>query len=211
MPELSSLLAFGLICLGMVLTPGPNMIYLISRSICQGRVAGLISLGGVALGFVVYMLCAALGITALLMAVPFAYDALKLGGALYLLYLAWQAVKPGGRSAFQLRELPQDGPRRLFMMGFITNLLNPKVAVIYLSLLPQFIVPDGHGSVLAQSLVLGFTQIMISVSVNALIALSAGSIASFLAAKPLWQLVQRWLMGTVLAGLAVRMALEGRR
>ncbi|PHN39771.1 MULTISPECIES: LysE family translocator [Pseudomonas] len=211
MPELSSLLAFGLICLGMVLTPGPNMIYLISRSICQGRVAGLISLGGVALGFMVYMLCAALGITALLMAVPFAYDALKLGGALYLLYLAWQAVKPGGRSAFQLRELPQDGPRRLFMMGFITNLLNPKVAVIYLSLLPQFIVPDGHGTVLAQSLVLGFTQIMISVSVNALIALSAGSIASFLAAKPLWQLVQRWLMGTVLAGLAVRMALEGRR
>ena len=211
MPELSSLLAFGLICLGMVLTPGPNMIYLISRSICQGRVAGLISLGGVALGFVVYMLCAALGITALLMAVPFAYDALKLGGALYLLYLAWQAVKPGGRSAFQLRDLPRDGPRRLFMMGFVTNLLNPKVAVIYLSLLPQFIVPDGHGSVLAQSLVLGFTQIMISVSVNALIALSAGSIASFLAAKPLWQLVQRWLMGTVLAGLAVRMALEGRR
>jgi len=211
MPELSSLLAFGLICLGMVLTPGPNMIYLISRSICQGRVAGLISLGGVALGFMVYMLCAALGITALLMAVPFAYDALKLGGALYLLYLAWQAVKPGGRSAFQLRDLPQDGPRRLFMMGFVTNLLNPKVAVIYLSLLPQFIVPDCHGSVLAQSLVLGFTQIMISVSVNALIALSAGSIASFLAAKPLWQLVQRWLMGTVLAGLAVRMALEGRR
>jgi threonine/homoserine/homoserine lactone efflux protein len=211
MPELSSLLAFGLICLGMVLTPGPNMICLISRSICQGRVAGLISLGGVALGFVVYMLCAALGITALLMAVPFAYDALKLGGALYLLYLAWQAVKPGGRSAFQLRDLPQDGPRRLFMMGFVTNLLNPKVAVIYLSLLPQFIVPDGHGSVLAQSLVLGFTQIMISVSVNALIALSAGSIASFLAAKPLWQLVQRWLMGTVPAGLAVRMALEGRR
>ena len=211
MPELSSLLAFGLICLGMVLTPGPNMIYLISRSICQGRIAGLISLGGVALGFMVYMLCAALGITALLMAVPFAYDALKLGGALYLLYLAWQAVKPGGRSAFQLRDLPRDGPRRLFMMGFVTNLLNPKVAVIYLSLLPQFIVPDGHGSVLAQSLVLGFTQIMISVSVNALIALSAGSIASFLAAKPLWQLVQRWLMGTVLAGLAVRMALEGRR
>lgn len=211
MPELSSLLAFGLICLGMVLTPGPNMIYLISRSICQGRVAGLISLGGVALGFVVYMLCAALGITALLMAVPFAYDALKLGGALYLLYLAWQAVKPGGRSAFQLRDLPQDGPRRLFMMGFVTNLLNPKVAVIYLSLLPQFIVPDGHGSVLAQSLVLGFTQIMISVSVNAVIAIMAGSIATFLAAKPVWQLVQRWLMGTVLAGLAVRMVFDARR
>ncbi|MCC1761883.1 LysE family translocator, partial [Salmonella enterica subsp. enterica serovar Indiana] len=94
MPELSSWLAYGLISLGMVLTPGPNMIYLISRSICQGRTAGLISLGGVALGFLVYMFCAALGITALVMAVPFAYDALRLGGALYLVYLAWQAVKP---------------------------------------------------------------------------------------------------------------------
>ncbi|WP_460132342.1 LysE family translocator [Pseudomonas sp. S1_E04] len=211
MPDLSNLLAYGLISLGMVLTPGPNMIYLISRSICQGPLAGLISLGGVALGFVVYMLCAALGITALLMAVPYAYDALRLGGALYLLYLAWQAVKPDGRSAFHVRDLPRDGPRKLFMMGFVTNLLNPKVAVMYLSLLPQFITPTGHGSVLVQSVVLGFTQILISVSVNAVIAIMAGSIATFLAAKPVWQLVQRWLMGTVLAGLAVRMVVEGRR
>jgi len=211
MPELSSLLAYGLISLGMVLTPGPNMIYLISRSICQGRMAGLISLGGVAMGFVVYMLCAALGITALVMAVPYAYDALRLGGALYLVYLAWQAVKPGGRSPFQLRDLPQDSPRKLFMMGFVTNLLNPKVAVLYLSLLPQFIDPNGHGSVLAQSLVLGFTQILISVSVNATIAIMAGSIAVFFVTRPTWQVVQRWLMGTVLMGLAVRMAVEGRR
>ncbi len=206
MPELSNLLAYGLISLGMVLTPGPNMIYLISRSICQGRMAGLISLGGVALGFVVYMLCAALGITALVLAVPYAYDALRIGGALYLLYLAWQAVKPGGRSPFQVRDLPQDGPRKLFMMGFVTNLLNPKIAVMYLSLLPQFITPTGHGSVLVQSLVLGFTQIVISVSVNSVIAIMAGSIAGFLASRPMWQVVQRWLMGTVLAGLAVRMA-----
>jgi len=211
MPELSNLFAYGLISLGMVLTPGPNMIYLISRSICQGRMAGLVSLGGVALGFVVYMFCAALGITALVLAVPYAYDALRLGGALYLLYLAWQAVKPGGRSPFQVRDLPKDSPRKLFMMGFVTNLLNPKVAVMYLSLLPQFIDPSHHASVLAQSLVLGCTQIVISVSVNALIAVMAGSIAAFLANKPLWQIVQRWLMGTVLAGLAMRMVIEGRR
>ncbi|MCU1739607.1 MULTISPECIES: LysE family translocator [Pseudomonas] len=211
MPELSNLLAYGLISLGMVLTPGPNMIYLISRSICQGRMAGLISLGGVALGFVVYMFCAALGITALLLAVPYAYDVLRLGGALYLLYLAWQAVKPGGRSPFQVRDLPKDSPRKLFTMGFVTNLLNPKVAVMYLSLLPQFIDPVGHDSVLTQSLVLGFTQIVISVSVNALIAVMAGSIAAFLANRPVWQIVQRWLMSTVLTGLAVRMAVEGRR
>ncbi|HXP97140.1 MAG TPA: LysE family translocator, partial [Telmatospirillum sp.] len=95
MPELYTLIAFGFVALGMVLTPGPNMVYLISRSICQGRAAGLISLGGVALGFVFYMFCAAFGITALLLAVPYAYDALRFGGAVYLLYLAWQAVKPG--------------------------------------------------------------------------------------------------------------------
>ena len=102
MPHLSSLLGFALVSFGMVLTPGPNMIYLISRSIAQGRGAGLISLGGVALGFVFYMLCAAFGITALLFAVPYAYDALRLGGALYLLWLAWQVLKPNGRSPFQV-------------------------------------------------------------------------------------------------------------
>lgn len=210
MPETTSLLAFAFIALGMVLTPGPNMVYLISRSICQGRTAGLISLGGVALGFVFYMLCAAFGITAIVMAVPYAYDALRFGGALYLLYLAWQAVKPGGRSPFQVKDLPKDSPRKLFMMGFLTNLLNPKIAVMYLSLLPQFISPE-HGSVLMQSLVLGFAQIAISVSVNAMIAVAAGSIAIFLASRPTWLVVQRWLMGTVLAGLAVRMATEARR
>jgi threonine/homoserine/homoserine lactone efflux protein len=210
MPPLENLLAFGLVSLGMVLTPGPNMVYLISRSICQGRTAGLISLGGVALGFVFYMMCAALGITALVMAVPYAYDALRIGGALYLIYLAWQAVKPGGRSPFEVRNLPQDGPRKLFLMGFMTNLLNPKIAVMYLSLLPQFITPE-HGSVFAQSLVLGFTQIVVSVSVNAVIAMLAGSIAVFLAKRPTWIMVQRWLMGTVLAGLAVRMLSEARR
>ena len=80
MPEIASLIAFAFIALGMVLTPGPNMGYLISRSISQGRIAGLISLGGVALGFVFYMLCAAFGITAIVMAVPYAYDALRFGG-----------------------------------------------------------------------------------------------------------------------------------
>lgn len=211
MPEPSNLLTFALISLGLVLTPGPNMIYLISRSISQGRVAGLISLGGVALGFVFYMLCAALGITALVMAVPYAYDALRIGGAVYLLYLAWQAVRPGGHSPFQVRDLPKDSPRKLFVMGFVTNLLNPKIAIMYLSLLPHFITPADHASVLAQSLVLGFTQIVISVSVNAVIAIMAGTITVFLAGRPLWQTVQRWFMGTVLAGLAVRMLVDGRR
>lgn len=210
MQHAAQLFAFAAVALGMALTPGPNMIYLISRSICQGRKAGLISLGGVALGFVFYMLCAAFGITALLMTVPFAYDALRFGGALYLLWLAWQALKPGGRSPFQVRELTPDRPRKLFLMGFVTNLLNPKIAILYLSLLPQFIDPH-QGSVLAQSVVLGVIQIALSISVNATVAMTAGTIAAFLAGRPAWLVIQRWLMGTVLAGLAVKIAAEGRR
>src|SRR6185437_14020336 len=210
MPHFSALLGFALISLGMVLTPGPNMIYLISRSITQGPAAGIVSLGGVALGFIFYMLCAAFGITAFLFAVPYAYDALRFAGAAYLLWLAWQAVKPGGRSPFQVRQLKVDGPRKLFAMGFVTNLLNPKIAMLYLALLPQFIDP-AQGSVLTQSLLLGAIQIAISVSVNAMIALAAGSIAVFLGARPTWLLVQRYLMGTVLAGLAMKMAFEARR
>lgn len=205
-----SLVGFALLALGMVLTPGPNMVYVVSRSICQGRKAGLISLGGVGLAFIVYMLAAALGITSLLMAVPFAYDTLRFAGAAYLGYLAWQALKPGGSSPFAVQQLPVDCPRRLFAMGFMTNLLNPKAALLYLSLLPQFIVPEA-GSVFAQAVILGSVQIAISLSVNGAIALAAGSIAGFLGTRPVWLAVQRRLMGTMLAGLALRMALDARR
>jgi threonine/homoserine/homoserine lactone efflux protein len=198
------------VALGMALTPGPNMLYLVSRSISQGRRAGFISLGGVAAGFLFYMLCAAFGITAFVFAVPYAYDLLRFGGAAYLLYLAWQAVRPGARSAFAVRDLPIDSPRKLFLMGLITNLANPKIAVMYLSLLPQFIHP-GHGSVLSQSVALGTVQIVISVAVNAAIAMMAGSIAGLLASRPRWVLLQRWMMGGVLTALAVKMAAGGRK
>ena len=210
MPHITTLAAFALVSLGIVLTPGPNMIYLISRSLTQGPAAGIVSLGGVALGFLFYMLCAAFGITAFLFAVPYAYDALRFAGAAYLLWMAWQALKPGGRSPFQVKKLRVDGPRKLFAMGFVTNLLNPKIAMLYLALLPQFIDPT-VGSVLTQSLVLGTIQTVISVGINAVIALTAGSIAMFLGTRPTWLLVQRWLMGTVLAGLAVKLAFETRR
>lgn len=210
MPEFTSLLAFAALALGMVLTPGPNMVYLISRSIAQGRTAGLISLGGVVFGFVFYMLCAALGITALLLAVPYAYDTIRLVGALYLLWLAWQAVRPGGRSPFEVKELPKDGPRKLFFMGLVTNLLNPKIAVMYISLLPQFIDP-ANSNVLGQALVLGTVQIIVSIFVNVAIVVSAASIAVFLTRRPTFALIQRWVMGTVLAGLAVRMATDAQR
>jgi threonine/homoserine/homoserine lactone efflux protein len=210
MPSSASWIAFALITFGMVLTPGPNMIYLISRSICQGPLAGLTSLAGVATGFIIYMMAAALGLSALLLTVPIAYDVLRLAGAAYLAYLAWNALKPGGRSAFQVRELQADPPWKLYAMGLMTCLLNPKVAMIYISLLPQFVDP-ARGHPLMQSLILGFTQIAISVAGNSFFALTAGSVALFLARKPFWAKAQRWLMGTVLAALAVRMVFAAQR
>lgn len=203
----SAELGIAAVALGLVLTPGPNMIYLVSRSITQGRRAGLVSLLGVATGFLVYLIAVTAGIAAVFEAVPTLYLGLKLGGAAYLLWLAWQAVKPGGTAVFAPRDLAPDRPRKLYAMGFATCLLNPKIAVMYLSLLPQFVDP-ARGHVAEQSFALGLTQIAVALSGNAAIALCAGGIAGFLARKPAWLRVQRYLMGTVLAGLALKIAAE---
>ena len=210
MVPMNDLLIFAGAALLMVLTPGPNMVYLISRSICQGRKAGVISLLGVVAGFLVHMFAAAVGITTLFLAVPFAYEVLKWVGAAYLLYLAWQAVKPGARSAFEARRLAEDSPLKLFLMGFLTNLLNPKIAVFYLAIFPQFVSPE-HGSMFLQSIILGVTQITVSFVVNLTIALSAGSLAIWFVKNPRWLAVQRYFMGFVLAGLAVRLVSEQRK
>lgn len=210
MLDIQQILAFSLIALALALTPGPNMMYLVSRSICQGRQAGMISLGGVALGFVFYMLAASFGLTTILLAVPYAYETLKIAGAIYLLWMAWNALKPGGQSPFEIKTLSYDRPKKLFFMGFLTNLLNPKIAIMYLSLLPQFINP-AHGHIFLQSILLGSIQILISITINALIAFSAGSIALFLSKRPMWSIFQKWLMGTVLAAMALRILLEQRR
>lgn len=204
MPSTTSLFLFAGAALLMALTPGPNMVYLISRSLCQGHAAGVMSWVGVVLGFTVHMVCAALGLTALFMAVPLGYEVLKFAGAMYLLWLAWQAVRPGARSPFEANDLPAQSPRKLFTMGLLTSILNPKVAVFYLSVLPQFISPES-GSVLAQSLLLGTTQVCIGAAVNLLVTLSAASIAAWFAKNPLWLAVQRYLMGMVLAALAVKL------
>lgn len=201
------LIGIGLVALGMVLTPGPNMIYLVSRSISQGPRAGLISLVGVALGFAVYLTATCLGLTAVFAYVPVAYTVLKLAGAGYLLWMAWNAIKPGAMSVFQPRELAIERPRKLFAMGLFTCLLNPKIAIMYLSVLPQFIDPS-MGHVLLQSLALGSVQILIGTLVNAAIAISAGSLAAFLAKRPVWMRVQRYAMATVLGFFAFRMVTD---
>ncbi|MEV7202113.1 LysE family translocator [Streptomyces griseoluteus] len=205
--EPSAALGVTVVALGMVLTPGPNMIYLVSRSITQGRRAGLISLGGVALGFLAYLLAAGLGLSVLFRAVPELYVAVKLAGAGYLAHLAWSALRPGGVPVFAPREVPPDSPRRLFAMGLMTNLLNPKIAIMYVSLIPQFVSLD-RGHVLAQGLVLGTCQIAVSVAVNLAIVLAAGTIATFLSRRPSWLRFQRYAMGAVLGALAVTLAAD---
>jgi len=209
MPATASLIAFASLAVAVVLTPGPNMIYMISRAITQGRMAGLIAYAGVALGFVVYLFCAAFGLTAIVFAVPYAYDVLRFVGAAYIAWLAFEALRPGGKSPFQVKSLPAARPHRLFLMGLLTSLLNPKMAIFYLALLPNFI--DPAHNVLTQSLALGSLHIVISIIINTLIACAAGSIAAFLTARPAWLVAQRWLMGTMLGGLAISMALESRK
>lgn len=210
MVSITALVGIALVALGLVLTPGPNMVYLVSRSVTQGRRAGMISLMGVAVGFFVYLVAAVAGIATVFALVPGVYTAVKLGGAAYLLWLAWKAVRPGGDSAFAPKPLPVDRPRRLFTMGLVTNLLNPKIAILYVSLLPQFVDPQ-RGHVAAQSLMLGLTQITIALTVNAAIVLTAGSVAAFLGRRPGWLRAQRYVMGTVLAGLALRIAADRSR
>ena len=205
----TAIIGIAIVALGLVLTPGPNMIYLVSRTLAQGRTAGLISLLGVAAGFFVYLAGSAIGLTALFAGVPVLYQILKLAGAAYLLFLAWQALR-GHKAVFAAQVLKPDSNRRLFTMGLVTNLLNPKIAVLYVSLLPQFIDP-ARGSVAAQGLTLGLVQIAVALTVNCLIVLSAGQIARWLSRKPAWLRVQRWFMAGVLGALAVRLVIDRGR
>jgi threonine/homoserine/homoserine lactone efflux protein len=195
-----------LIALGMGLTPGPNMMYLTSRSLSQGRRAGMISLLGTVTGFVTYLILASLGLAGVFVTARWLYRAVKLAGAAYLLYLAWQILRPHGTAMFQARDLPREAAARLFWMGMLTNLLNPKAAIMYLALIPQFIEP-GRGHILAQGLLLGGVQITVSAAINATIVLAASAIAGALAARPPWMRAQRLTAGTILALFAVRLAL----
>ncbi|WP_375575080.1 LysE family translocator [Paracidovorax oryzae] len=204
------LLLFALAALVLVLTPGPNMVYCVSRSLTQGPRAGLLSLAGVVAGFGVHLLATALGLSALLAAVPLAFDVLRIAGAAYLLWMAWQAVKPGGSAPFEARDLPHDGPRKLVLMGFLTSALNPKVAMFYVSFFPQFLHPE-RGQWLAQTFTLGALQIGISALVNALLVLFAARVARFLHRSSAWVRAQRYLMGTVLGALALKILFTERK
>ena len=192
----------------LALTPGPVWVYLLSRTLTQGRRAGYFSLLGVAAGVVVHVLLAALGITVVLLAVPFAFDAIKLAGAAYLLWLAINTLRGGGIS-FTPQPLDPVPDRVLFRQAMIAALLNPKVAVFYLSLFPQFVEPAA-GPVFAQSLLLGVVHLAVSTVVDGLLVTVAGVLAAWFASRPLWMRMQRWLLGTAFGALAVWLAATPR-
>jgi threonine/homoserine/homoserine lactone efflux protein len=211
MPSAENLALFAVASVLLVLTPGPNLLYLVSRTLCQGRAAGLVSLAGTTSGFAFHILAAALGLSAVFIAVPFAYDAVRWAGAAYLAWLAWDAVRPGTQGGlFTPRELLPEPNRKLLRNGIITSILNPKVALFYLALFPQFVDPS-RGSVFTQSLVLGALQIAISVVGDALFVLTAAGVATWLGQRPVWMVAQRWVLATVFVGIAAKLALDERR
>ena len=197
-----AVLSVTLLAVGLVLTPGPNTVYLVSRTISQGRSAGIAALLGIGAGSVVYLVSSAAGATALLMLVPELLQGIKAAGTTYLLWLAWHTLRASPLVDQQPTE--QTSTSRLFLLGLATNLLNPTVALVYLSVLPQLIDTD-RGHVALQGLILGSLQAVIMLTVNCFVVLGAGRIAGWVAHRPRLLRVQRWLTSTVLGAMAVQM------
>ncbi len=190
----------------LALTPGPVWIYLISRTLAQGRRAGYFSLIGVMLGVLLHLVLAALGLSAVLMAVPWAFDAIKLAGAAYLLWLAWTTIRGAGFS-FTPQPLAHVPDRVLLRQSMLASVVNPKVAVFYLSLFPQFVDPAA-GSVLLQSVALGIVHVSVSTVIDGALVTVAGLLASWFARRPGWLKVQRWFLGGAFGVLAIWLALS---
>ena len=208
MIPLDTMLIFTAASVLLALTPGPNWLYLLSRTMCQGTRAGFVSLAGTMSGVTIHMLAAAFGLSVVLLAVPFMFDAIKLAGAAYLLWMAWSTIRDGG--GFEPRPMEPAPDPILFRQALLTGILNPKVAIFYLSLLPQFIDP-ARGSVLAQSLILGSVQLLVALPIDAAWVLLAGGISRWFAHRPLFLRMQRWILGGAFGVLAAWLALDTRR
>jgi threonine/homoserine/homoserine lactone efflux protein len=208
--SIDALFGFSLIALGVALTPGPNMVYAMSRSLIQGRTAGTIALLGVLFGSLGYLVPAALGVGVVLSTVPHVYDVLRIAGALYLGYLAWKAVHSAGWANVDARHLTREGHAKLFRSGVLVGLLNPATALLCLTVIPKFVDPS-RGTVLAQTLVLGTAFIFINGLVNAMVVVLAGAVARLTTRKPAFARAQGWATGIALAILALNLGLDARR
>src|SRR5580700_7019640 len=152
-PNATSIGVFSVAAILLLLTPGPAVLYIVARSVEQGRIAGLASVCGIATGTLVHVLAAALGLSALLASSALAFAVVKYAGAVYLIYIGVRRLKRADAPAAQIN-LPRRSLGRLYRDGFVVNLLNPKTALFFLAFLPQFVDPS-RGAVAFQIAFLG--------------------------------------------------------
>jgi threonine/homoserine/homoserine lactone efflux protein len=209
MLDLTSLALFMTATLALNLAPGPDMLYVSTRSLTQGRRAGVISALGIAAGSVVHTVAIASGLAALLHAVPLAYDIVRFAGAAYLIWLGVQALrnKAGPVSG---KPLDRASEWTIFRQGAVTNVLNPKVALFFLAFLPQFVDPQ-HGSVALQIVVLGCLFNCSGTLVNIAVAYLAASAGRWLGTSGSAGKIFQWLTASVFIGLGLRLALGERK
>lgn len=209
MPDLATLMLFSAAALVLTATPGPDMLLIASRSICQGRAAGFVTYAGIALGTYCHALAAALGLSQLFLAVPTAYEVVRWAGCAYLLYLAWKTLRSEATQFAPSAGLKRYSMRRILGEGLATNLLNPKMALFVLALFPQFLDP-AKGSLTLQILVLATVLNLIGFVVNGTVILLSGHIRSRITGLGRFKKLPQYLLATVFAGLACRLALGTR-
>jgi len=202
-----TLLLFCISAFALIITPGPNLIYIITRSASQGRKAGLLSVLGVDSGTLIHVAAASLGLSALLASSALAFNIVKYLGAAYLIYLGLRAWF-SQREAQELANPEPTSVARVYFQGMLTNVLNPKVALFFLAFLPQF-VDVSRGSVAAQMLVLGLTFTLIGVGVDVVVALFASTAGHWLRRRTKAQQAQKWITGGVYITLGMSAALAG--
>jgi threonine/homoserine/homoserine lactone efflux protein len=213
MVEPSVLLTVAVIALGMAVIPGPNVIYLVSRTVEEGRRSGLIALGGIGIGYLVHLAAAVAGLSAALTAEPRLYLVFQLVGAGYLVWLAWRALRTrgsvfaAGRDQRAAAAPPSSSRVRLLLMGTLTNVLNPKAPLMYASLIPQFIDME-RGHLPVQATVLGGTHIAVSLAAHVCLVCGAGGFATFLERRPSWLRMQRYVTAVMLFAFAAVLAVS---
>lgn len=208
MVELSTLVVFALACVALTATPGPDMLLIASRSASQGRLAGLATYIGIAFGLYCHALAAAFGLSKLFLAAPIAYDAVRIIGAIYLLYLAWGALTSMGDTS-ELKKTRGLSFWIMFRQGMFTNLLNPKVALFVLALFPQFIEPEA-GNVALQIMILATILNIIGLFVNGIVILTVDKLGSIFSARGRFKRLPQIFLATVFAGLATRLVFDTR-
>jgi len=204
-PSLSTYALFIATALALLAIPGPAVLYVVGRSIDQGRTAGLASVLGITTGTIVHITAATVGLSSLILASKVAFDAVRYVGAAYLILLGVRRLLTRGPEEVAGVRPPRT-LRRLYSQGLVVNLLNPKTIVFIFAFIPQF-VDVGAGHVWLQILLLGLTFAGLGLMSDSLYAIVAGTVADRLRGTPLVTRVERWFGGTVLIGLGVASAL----